>query len=259
MVRQGHMRVSHFGSGTDFSVTPASYILTNRHVVTYRAEGKSTLCNLVTVGQVLVLKEAEIIAIDDTNDLALLKVVMDESDALAINGTNAAPLDSIIVAGFPLSGRLSSSVKVTKGVVNSDSGPPLPGSLGDNYSLLQIDAAMQPGNSGGPIINERGNVVGVEVGAYAEKFRRETGVLPQNINFGIKSSIARTFLSTNNIDLPPPNPKPLITLELRERITKSTHRVICSITCAQLRGIKKRRKKELKVSPSVLRQIEALR
>ena len=259
MVRQGHMRVSHFGSGTDFSVTPASYILTNRHVVTYRAEGKSTLCNLVTVGQVLVLKEAEIIAIDDTNDLALLKVVMDESDALAINGTNAAPLDSIIVAGFPLSGRLSSSVKVTKGVVNSDSGPPLPGSLGDNYSLLQIDAAMQPGNSGGPIINERGNVVGVEVGAYAEKFRRETGVLPQNINFGIKSSIARTFLSANKIDLPPPNLKPLITLELRERITKSTHRVICSITRAQLRGIKKRRKKELKVSPSVLRQIEALR
>jgi len=223
--------------------------------VTYRAEGKSTLCNLVTVGQVLVLKEAEIIAIDDTNDLALLKVVMDESDALAINGTNAAPLDSIIVAGFPLSGRLSSSVKVTKGVVNSDSGPPLPGSLGDNYSLLQIDAAMQPGNSGGPIINERGNVVG----AYAEKFRRETGVLPQNINFGIKSSIARTFLSANNIDLPLPNLKPLTTLELRERITKSTHQVICSITRAQARRIKKRRKKEFKVSPAVLRQIEALR
>ncbi|MCH2342870.1 MAG: hypothetical protein MK363_23790, partial [Pseudomonas sp.] len=80
-------------------------------------------------------------------------------------------------------------------------------------------------------------------GALAENFRRKTGVLPQNINFGIKSSIARAFLEANNVDLPLPNPKPLTKSDLVELITKTTYKVLCSITRAQARKIKKDKRK----------------
>ena len=69
----------------------------------------------------------------------------------------AFPLQDIIVAGFPFGDRVSSTLKFTKGIVSSVAG------LGNNYSEIQIDAALQPGNSGGPIIDNYGNVIAVAV------------------------------------------------------------------------------------------------
>ena len=66
-------------------------------------------------------------------------------------------MQDIFVAGYPFGQRIRASVKITKGIVRSLTG------IGNNYSNIQIDAALQPGNSGGPIINERGNVIGVAV------------------------------------------------------------------------------------------------
>ena len=74
-----------------------------------------------------------------------------------ISQKNAQELDDVIVAGFPLSGTLSSTVKMTKGIVSSLAG------IRNDYSRIQIDAAVQPGNSGGPIINSTGKVVAVAV------------------------------------------------------------------------------------------------
>ena len=61
------------------------------------------------------------------------------------------------MAGFPFGDAISSSIKFTQGIVSSMSG------IGDNYSQIQIDAAIQPGNSGGPIVDELGNVIAVAV------------------------------------------------------------------------------------------------
>jgi S1-C subfamily serine protease len=64
-------------------------------------------------------------------------------------------LQDIYVAGYPFGQKISTSVKVTKGIISSLTG------IGNNFSNIQIDAALQPGNSGGPILNDKGNVVGV--------------------------------------------------------------------------------------------------
>ena len=75
-----------------------------------------------------------------------------------IGSGKATLMEDIYVAGYPFGKVVSGSVKITKGVVSSLSG------LGDNYSNLQIDAALQPGNSGGPIINQNGEVIVNESG-----------------------------------------------------------------------------------------------
>ena len=88
-------------------------------------------------------------------------------------------MQEVYVAGYPFGG--SSSIKVTKGIVSSLNG------LNDNFSNIQIDAALQPGNSGGPIYDQRGTVIGVAVAKLDFKdFLEKTDAIPENINFGIK-------------------------------------------------------------------------
>ena len=72
-------------------------------------------------------------------------------------------MEDIIVAGFPFGNKVSSSIKFTRGIVSSLTG------VGDNYSQIQIDAALQPGNSGGPIMDYMGNIVGVAVAKLSLK------------------------------------------------------------------------------------------
>ena len=98
-----------------------------------------------------------IISQDKINDLALLQTKVTPKAKLKFASENPYLLQDIIAAGFPFGESISSTIKVTKGVVSSLSG------LGDNSGQIQIDAALQPGNSGGPIIDENGNVVGVAV------------------------------------------------------------------------------------------------
>ena len=75
----------------------------------------------------------------------------------SVRNKNPQLLQEIYVAGYPFGNAVSSSVKVTKGIVSSLSG------IGDNFSQIQIDAALQPGNSGGPILDDSGQVIGVAV------------------------------------------------------------------------------------------------
>ena len=87
------------------------------------------------------------------------------------------------MAGFPFGDKFSTSVKVTKDIISSLTG------LGNNFSNIQIDAALQSGNSGSPILDDRGNVVGVAVLKLDAKYVfEEFGIIPENTNFGIKSS-----------------------------------------------------------------------
>ena len=179
----------HIGTGSGFSITKQGHILTNHHVVKN--------CKFVVVHlKQTKLKKAVIIAEDKQNDLALLKASFTPEAVYSISQTNPQELDDIIVAGFPLSGTLSSSVKMTRGIVSSLAG------VRNDYSRIQIDAAVQPGNSGGPIINPNGTVVAVAVSILKkEYFRKRSGIIPENTNFGIKASVVRNFLEANEVVL----------------------------------------------------------
>jgi S1-C subfamily serine protease len=94
-----------------------------------------------------------------------------------------------VVVGYPLRGLLASEANVSTGAVSALAGP------GDDRRLIQITAPVQPGNSGGPVLDAAGNVVGVVVAKLdAIKIARSTGDIPQNVNFAVSAGTARAFL-----------------------------------------------------------------
>ena len=89
---------------------------------------------------------------------------------------------------------LSSGGIVTNGSVSALAG------LGDDSRYLQISAPIQPGNSGGPLLDSSGNVVGIVTASIREStVARRTGAIPQNVNFALKADVARTFLESAGV------------------------------------------------------------
>lgn len=178
--------VSSTGSG--FIASKEGHILTNEHVVAD--------CSAVVVRQAGREPElVEIVVKDKPNDLALLKLT-EPPARIAVFGQAAKirPGDPIIVIGFPLQGLLTSSASVSTGIVNAMAGPY------DDTSLLQISAPVQSGHSGGGIFNENGHVVGMVIGVLDQiGVAQLTGNIPQNVNFGIKSIVLKTFLDTHRV------------------------------------------------------------
>ena len=135
----------------------------------------------------------------------------------------------IYVAGYPFGQDMSTSVKVTQGIISSLTG------VANNFSNLQIDAALQPGNSGGPIMNNKGNVVGVAVAKLdLEKIVDNYGVVPENVNFGVKSNLVINILESENIKLLNPNADTIPNKELVKLITEGTYYLSCWMTLAQI-------------------------
>ena len=102
--------------------------------------------------------------------------------------------ETATVAGYPFGGLLTSDLHVTSGNVSALAG------LQDDSTRPQITAPVQPGNSGGPLLDESGNVIGVVVSRLnALGVARATGTIPQNVNFAIKGSVARMFLEIHGV------------------------------------------------------------
>ena len=100
--------------------------------------------------------------------------------------------EKVLVAGYPFGDTLSNTIKVTAGIVSAVRG------LSDDSGQFQLDAAVQPGNSGGPIYDSGGNIVGVVV---SQLNKRAFGSLVENVNFGVKASTVRQFLVSNGLPL----------------------------------------------------------
>jgi uncharacterized protein len=97
--------------------------------------------------------------------------------------------EKVLVAGYPFGDIFSNTIKVTGGLVSATRG------VGDDSGQFQLDAALQPGNSGGPIYDSSGNIVGVVVSQLNKRMvEKAIGSMPENVNFGIKASTVRQFL-----------------------------------------------------------------
>ncbi len=212
-------------SGSGFYISDDAHIMTNYHVI----RG----CKKVKAHRKGISQEAIIVATDRVNDLALLKVEQTPSFIFPLSKENIFPLQEIIVAGFPFGEAISSSLKFTTGIVSSLSG------IGNNYSQIQIDAAIQPGNSGGPIVDEYGNVIGVAVSKLDFKaIYKDFGVVPENTNFGIKSSAVLNFVLANNVPTIEPNKEAISKSALSKNITEGTTYLSCWMTKDQIKKLK---------------------
>lgn len=182
---QAGQRRGGSGSGTAIA---SKVVLTNQHVV-----GNCASVDVIAAGN---RHPATVRKQDAVNDLALLDVpALPEVAAPAVR-RQANTGEPVMVAGYPLAGVLGSDMVVTDGLVNSLSG------LRNNAAQLQISAPVQPGNSGGPLLDRSGNLVGVVVSKFnALGMALITGDVSQNINFAIKPEIVNLFLQSENLTL----------------------------------------------------------
>ena len=171
-------------SGSSFVVSLNGHILTNRHVV----KG----CGTLRIGG----QKTRIVSEDLINDLALLRLEQPVTTVASFReGKGVRVGDKVVVAGFPLRGLLGSGLNVTFGNVSSLTG------IGNDSRMIQISAPVNPGNSGGPLIDDSGHIVGIVTSKLnALRTAKATGDIPQGANFAIKSSIIRIFLDLNNVD-----------------------------------------------------------
>lgn len=141
------------------------------------------------------LRETSVIAIDKKNDLAVIKLGKSMSQVARFRkGPGIRSGDNIVVVGFPYHNLLASEANVTTGTVSAMAG------LRNDTRFIQITAPVQPGNSGGPVLDKSGNVVGVVESKFnALAMALINGDIPQNVNFAIKDTIARSFLDSHGI------------------------------------------------------------
>jgi len=177
-----------FATGTGFFVSRAGHLLTNNHVV----EG----CSEMRVSGDGHTTPAKVIATDPQRDLALLQVTRASPTATFRDGKKLRPGENIVVVGFPFQGLLTSDPIVTTGIVSALAG------MHNDRREIQISAPVQPGNSGGPVLDASGRIVGVVV-AKLDSLRvaRATGAIPENINFAVSGDEAQAFLREHRIKL----------------------------------------------------------
>jgi S1-C subfamily serine protease len=214
-------KVVSASSGSGFAVSSNGHVVTNHHVI----KG----CQSVKIHHNGRTIKATVVTFDPRSDLAILKGNFRPSTVLSLGINKPELLQDVYVAGFPFGRKISNSVKVTKGIISSLTG------IGNNFSNIQIDAALQSGNSGGPILDDKGNVVGVAV-ARLDKIKtlKKFGSLPENTNFGIKTSVVRAILESSNISLPKPNSASISKSKLGKIISGATYYLSCWMTTAQI-------------------------
>ncbi len=195
-------------SGSGFRVARDT-IVTNHHVI----DGCSRLRVNGTAAQVR--------CSDARSDLALLGVTL-PGPSVSLRAQRAAVGEPVAVAGYPLRGLLS-GFNMTTGNLSSLSG------LGGDTRYLQITAPVQPGNSGGPMLDSAGNLMGVVVSKLdAIRLAKITGDMAQNVNFAINVNVLRAFLDANSVDYDSASSdKPLAPTAIAEKARGFTVLVEC--------------------------------
>lgn len=170
-----------FGTGT--IVSPKGHVLTAAHVVS----GAKKITIVTLEGKA---HDASIASIDEYNDIAVVKIAEELLfQWLPIKHSRSVRLgQTVATIGYPQIELQGKSPKVTKGEISSLNG------LSDDPRSWQISVPVQSGNSGGPLLDEDGRMIGVILSKLGLKAARATGDIPQNVNYAVKISYALPLL-----------------------------------------------------------------
>jgi S1-C subfamily serine protease len=174
-------------SGSGFFISPDGYLLTSYHVV-----ADATKVVVRHAGQNLA---ATVTQVDRTNDLALLKVAGNDFKWLPLAAQAKVGLgESVFTIGYPNPSLQGKEPKYSEGTISGLDG------FQDDPREYQISLAVQPGNSGGPVCNASGEVVGVVRSSLNAGFALvSSGSLPQSVNYAVKSSYALQLMQSANL------------------------------------------------------------
>jgi S1-C subfamily serine protease len=166
-------------TGSGIIVDRSGHIVSNDHVV-------GRCGSLIVKGY----GPARLVKRDPTNDIALIKVrVSEDVTAATFRRGDAEFGEKILAFGYPLS-FLSASIKVTGGMVSSLTG------IADDSRFIQISAPIQPGSSGGPLVDQSGLIIGVVTSKLNQIVTlKYAGVIPENVAFALRASMVKSFLS----------------------------------------------------------------
>ena len=192
-------------SGTGFYINKNGNLLTNHHVVEN--------CSSIWIDDGNSQIEARVAHQNEKLDIAALRIIRKTTDYAKFGTVRTG--EDVMALGYPLGNVLGDEIKATKGNVSS-----LVGYEG-NKDFLQFTAPIQPGSSGGPLLNEGGYVVGINTSNLM-------GEELQNINFAIKGTSAASFLGKHSIDFEYGDyEEPMNSGDMVEMAEKYTVRVLC--------------------------------
>jgi serine protease Do len=176
-------------TGTGFFVSASGHVVTNAHVV-----DNCLGIEVRTAGGTKA--RGRVIARDTINDVALLGVDGAKPEGVGLSRSGVRLGEQVAAFGFPLSGLLSTSGNFTIGNITSLAG------LGDDSRYLQISTPVQAGNSGGPLLDQSGNVVGI-VTSKLNVLRTavRTGDMPQNVNFALKIGVVANLIEAHGFQM----------------------------------------------------------
>lgn len=185
-IRSAEPELASVGSG--FFINKEGYIATNHHVIKDCRSIKLRLPNKQ-------IAAANLVASDPANDLAIIKSAVIHDSFATLRYGAARSGESIVAIGFPFAGLLAAEANISTGIVSATAG------INNDHKNLQISAPVQSGNSGGPLLDKTGYVIGVVVAKLdAIQVLKLTGTIPENINFAVKADFLKLLLDGHKID-----------------------------------------------------------
>ncbi len=203
-------------TGTGFSIS-SSYLATNYHVV----EGAKIITIVDKQDEAVRRYRAQIVAYDEKNDLAILKIIDSKFEGTgtipyAFNTSPSEIGEEVFVLGFPMTETMGEEIKLTTGVISSTKG------YQDNNALYQISTPTQPGNSGGPLFDSKGDIIGVVCAKHKDA---------ENAGYAVKMLYLDNLIKSYNLPITLSKKSKIHSKSLPRKV-KKVKRFVYKIECS---------------------------